>query len=97
MIKLQDLITEIAWKETAIEHMYKNRIPLTQKIVDTIIGDVDVPTFHVTDLDGLKKLKKMQGTAKALSTFTSTANDNAKDLYGIKTSGGFLVHLIGKL
>ena len=77
--------------------MNSTMIPLSKKVVNMIVGDVDVPTFHVTDFKGLKAIKKLQGTSKALSTFTTNAQSNIGNLGGVRTDGGFLVHLIGKL
>jgi len=44
VIKLKDLLTEVAWSQSSLFMMVHNRIPLTKKVVDTIVGDVDVPT-----------------------------------------------------
>ena len=94
----ENLLTEVtAWEKSQLQMMDNTMIPLSKKVVDVIVGDVDVPAFHVTDLDGLRAIKKLQGKSKALSTFTSIAQSNVGNLSGIRTDGGFLVHLIGKL
>jgi len=98
MIKLKDLLYEvISWEDSQLNMMDSTMIPLSKKVVDVIVGDVDIPTFHVTDFKGLVNLKKLQGTSKALSTFTTTSQSNIGNLSGIRTDGGFLVHMIGKL
>ena len=50
MIKLKDLLYEvISWEDSQLNMMDSTMIPLSKKVVDVIVGDVDIPTFHVTD------------------------------------------------
>ena len=42
MIKLKDLITEIAWKDDTLMMAAKRKIPISAPIMKKVIGDVDV-------------------------------------------------------
>ena len=70
------------------------KIPLSPAIFKRIWPEsVRSTVFHLTDLDGVGKLKKMQGGKKSISAFY-----NIKDIIlssGIKTYGGYVVELEG--
>ena len=70
------------------------KIPLSPAIFKRIWPEsVRSRVFHLTDLDGVGKLKKMQGKKKSISAFY-----NIKDYIlagGIKTDGGYVVELEG--
>ncbi len=70
------------------------KIPLSPAIFKRIWPEsVRSTVFHLTDYDGLKKLKKMQGKKKSISAFY-----NIEDYIlagGIKTDGGYVVELEG--
>ena len=70
------------------------KIPLSPAIFKRIWPEsVRSRVFHLTDLDGVGKLKKMQGKKKSISAFY-----NIEDYIltgGIKTDGGYVVELEG--
>ena len=51
--------------------------------------------FHLTDYEGIKKLKKLQGTKKSISSFFNITARAIDD--GVATSGGYAVELIGDI
>ena len=70
------------------------KIPLSPAIFKRIWPEsVRSRVFHLTDLGGIRKLKKMQGKKKSISAFY-----NIEDYIlagGIKTDGGYVVELEG--
>jgi len=70
------------------------KIPLSPAIFKRIWPEsVRSTVFHLTDYDGVAKLKKMQGKKKSISAFY-----NIEDYIltgGIKTDGGYVVELEG--
>lgn len=108
MIKLKQFLTEVgprtwkgagpAWQQSTLENVMEFNIPFSVKFFKKLIGDIPISTFHMTDLKGLDKLKKLQGKKKSISTFNATTRDS--DLSkgkGIQTEGGILLHLTGNL
>jgi hypothetical protein len=69
-------------------------IPLSPSIFKRVWPEpVRSTVFHLTDMDGVGKLKKMQGKKRSISAFY-----NIKDFIlqgGIKTDGGYVVELEG--
>ena len=51
--------------------------------------------FHLTDYEGIKKLKKLQGSKKSISSFFNITARAIDD--GVATSGGYAVELIGDI
>jgi len=70
------------------------KIPLSPAIFKRIWPEsIRSKVFHLTDDDGVRKLKKMQGGKKSISAFY-----NIKDFIiqsGIKSEGGYVVELEG--
>ena len=70
------------------------KIPLAPSILKRIWSKpVRITAFHLTDFDGVKKLKGMQKGKRSISAFF-----NIDDIIidsGIKTEGGYVVELIG--
>ena len=70
------------------------KIPLSPAIFKRIWPEsVRSRVFHLTDLDGVGKLKKMQGKKKSLSAFYNI--DDYIISSGIKSEGGHVVELEG--
>ena len=99
MIKLKDLITEVAWEEKTLDHVRKFRVPISAPIMKKVIGDIDMSVFHVAEHFDLRKLKSLVGKKKSLSTFTAVhiTSDIARTGRGIQTDGGIIFQLEGKL
>ena len=72
------------------------KIPLSTAIFKRVWPDsvtVRSTVFHVTDFDGVKKLKRLQGGKKSISAFYNM--DDYIIQGGIKTEGGYVVELVG--
>ena len=67
-------------------------IPLSPSIFKRVWPEVIRSTaFHVTDYDGVKKLKKMQGGKRSISAFYNMMHTEFS--YGIKSEGGYIVEM----
>ena len=70
------------------------RIPLSPSIFKRLWPkSIRSTAFHVTDYDGVAKLKKMQGKKRSISAFYNMDYDMIS--YGIRTEGGYVVELEG--
>jgi len=70
------------------------KLPLSPSIMKRIWPkSVRSKAFHLTDFDGVKKLKGMQGKKKSISAFYNM--DDYIIQSGIKTEGGYVVELEG--
>ena len=70
------------------------KIPLSPSIMQRIWPkSIRSKAFHVTDYEGVKKLKGMQGKKRSISVFYNI--DDYMISSGIKTEGGYVVELEG--
>ena len=70
------------------------KIPLSPSIMKRVWPkSVRSKAFHLTDFDGVKKLKGMQGKKRSISAFYNI--DDYMISSGIKTEGGYVVELTG--
>ena len=70
------------------------KIPLSPAIFKRVWPkSIRSKVFHVTDFDGLRKLKRLQGGKKSISAFYNI--DDYMISSGIKTEGGYVVELTG--
>ena len=91
-------LDELAWQESAFKMIRNRLVPITNKTMSGIFGNITINTLHVTDFDNIQTLKKLEGSKKALSTFTKAAKgSNLVSGRGIQTGGGIMVALSGKL
>lgn len=114
MIKLKDLLNKDiikefrgawdkggpAWSGKTYEFISDYMIALSPSVIKRTIGDINVSSFHVTTLDGLKTLKgKLVGSKKSISTFRGVGEDNSilQGMGGIQNDGGIIVHVEGTL
>ena len=99
MIKLKDILNEIAWKDDTLMLSAQRKIPISAPIMKKVIGDIDVSSFHITDIKNVGKLKSLVGSKKSISTFNAYGAEASelKHGIGIKTRGGILVSVEGKL
>ena len=68
------------------------KIPLSPSIFRRIWPEpVRSRVFHLTDLDGLGKLKKMQGGKRSVSAFYNINSSSIGD--GIQTHGGYIAEM----
>ena len=99
MIKLKDLLKEVAWERDTLDFAAMRKIPISAPIMKKVIGDINVTSFHITDIQNISKIKSLVWKKKSISTF-NTYGANASELkhgIGIKTKGGILLSLEGKL
>ena len=67
-------------------------IPLSPSIFKRVWPETIRSTaFHLTDYDGVKKLKKMQGGKRSISAFYNMMHTEFS--YGIKSEGGYIVEM----
>jgi hypothetical protein len=99
MIKLKDLLTEIAWTDDTLMMAAKRKIPISAPIMKKVIGDVNVSSFHITDIQNVGKIKSLVGKKKSISTFNTygALASELKHGIGVKTKGGILLSIEGKL
>ena len=99
MIKLKDLLNEIAWKDDTLMLSARRKIPISSSIMKKVIGDIDINSFHITDIKNVSKLKSLVGKKKSISTFNAYGAEASelKHGIGIQTKGGILVSVEGKL
>ena len=70
------------------------KIPLSSPIFKRVWPNtIRSKVFHLTDFDGVKKLKRLQGGKKSISAFYNM--DDYIIQSGIKTEGGYVVELEG--
>ena len=71
-------------------------IPLSPSIFKRIWPKPPRTTvFHLTDFDGVGKLKRLQGKKKSISAFFNMHSRTIED--GVATHGGYVVELIGDI
>ena len=77
----------------------QRKIPISAPIMKKVIGDIDVSSFHITDIKNVGKLKSLVGKKKSISTFNAYGAEASelKHGIGIQTKGGILVSVEGKL
>ena len=99
MIKLKDILSEVvAHQGPVIKQVWNGRIPIYPALMQKVIGDIPVESFHITDWLRAHGLQKLIGKKKSLSSFTALKRDSMQTTgAGIQTSGGIVLHLEGKL
>ena len=71
-------------------------IPLSSSIFKRVWpDDIRTTVFHLTDVDGLDKLVKLQGKKKSISAFTSM--DRYYYSRGVQTEGGIVAEIDGNV
>ena len=102
MKTFKSYITEVAWSESLSSMLFDLpragisdvKIPISPSIFKRIFPkSVRSTVFHVTDVDGIEKLKKVQGKKRSISAFYNM--DTSMIDYGIQTDGGYVVELEG--
>ena len=96
------LLNEVAWTESLSTMLFDLpragfkdiHIPLSPSIFKRIWPKpVRTKAFHLTDLVGVQKLKKMQGSKRSISAFYNMTDYMIQS--GIRTEGGYVVELEG--
>jgi hypothetical protein len=88
-MKFSQLINEsIQWESDVFNIMFlgkiKNKnyqnqndifIPINEKLIKSIVGNVSSKVFHITDFSNIPKIINLQGSTKPLSCFTDFSNE----------------------
>ena len=102
-ILLQELkktshVTTAAHETTTIKNVWSGRVPIYPKLMQKVLGNVKINSFHNTDLGGLKNVKSVVGNKKSLSSFTALAKHSELARgSGVQTAGGIILQLQGNL
>jgi len=93
-------ITEVAWTGSLSATLFDLpraelsdvKIPISPSIFKRIFPkSIRSTVFHVTDYDGIEKLKKMQNKKRSISAFYNMSTEMID--YGIQTEGGYVVEM----
>jgi hypothetical protein len=79
-----------------LSQISSHKIPATNKIGSTLFGNFRIKTFHITDVQGIRRIKSIVKQKKALSSFTFMSSSNLKTMSGVRTKGGVLFEMEGK-
>ena len=102
MRSFKSFITEVAWSGSLSVSLFDlpragisdAKIPISPSIFKRIFPkSIRSTVFHVTDYDGIEKLKKIQGKKRSISAFYNMSTEMID--YGIQTEGGYVVELEG--
>ena len=80
-----------------LQHMENYFIPMTNKLGATVFGSFRINAFHLTDIDRINNIKSIVKQKKALSSFTYMDSDRLKTMSGVRTSGGVIFQLEGRV
>jgi hypothetical protein len=69
---------------------------LSTKALERVFDKLErIKAWHVTDIDGLKGLKKIQGKKSSISVMTEIEPKDHQPFVGIETGGGIVIELEG--
>ena len=95
--KWQQSLSSLIFDTGREENFYLDvPIPLSSAIFKRVWpDDIRTTVFHLTDVDGLDKLVKLQGKKKSISAFTSM--DRYYYSRGVQTAGGIVAEIDGNV
>lgn len=95
--KWQQSLSSLIFDTGREENFYLDvPIPLSSSIFKRVWpDDIRTTVFHLTDVDGLDKLVKLQGKKKSISAFTSM--DRYYYSRGVQTEGGIVAEIDGNV
>ena len=95
--KWQQSLSSLIFDKGREENFYLDvPIPLSSSIFKRVWpDDIRTTVFHLTDVDGLDKLVKLQGKKKSISAFTSM--DRYYYNRGVQTAGGIVAEIDGNV
>ena len=95
--KWQQSLSSLIFDTGREENFYLDvPIPLSSSIFKRVWpDDIRTTVFHLTDVDGLDKLVRLQGKKKAISAFTSM--DRYYYSRGVQTAGGIIAEIDGNV
>ena len=85
-------------KASVLDLIEAGDIPLSTNIMKKIFGNKTVSSFHITSLEKLNQLKKLEGRRASLAAFNKLKNSVDKKIdftFGPLTSGGVFVWFEG--
>ena len=99
MIKLKDLLeAKVAHTQKSLQWVYHDYIPMTPKVIQQIMGNTPITTFHNLDWFAIKnQLPKVLGTKKSISTYTGDTSNRLSMGGGVQTKGGVVLEVEGKV
>ena len=95
--KWQQSLSSLIFDTGREENFYLDvPIPLSSSIFKRVWpDDIRTTVFHLTDVDGLDKLVKLQGKKKSISAFTEM--DSYYYSRGVQTAGGIIAEMDGNV
>lgn len=84
-------VEKVRWEMSAINHVFRGHVPLTPKMMKRLIQNRErVKSLHISDFENFKKLEKLQGKKKSISTGFGFQSIPAKYLNGVWAGGGIV-------
>jgi hypothetical protein len=95
-MKLTTLLKEIKWNASTLEMCMSGMVPLSLTIVKKLVDTQEAKSFHITDVENLPKIFKIEGKNKSISTFNKIDGEIGPITgAGMWTKGGVLVLISG--
>ena len=100
MIRFKHYLTEEMWntKGFIFDNFDSPALILSPTMIDRVFGQTRIDGWHVTDFNGLKGLKRIEGKKASISVLTEIEPGRVKIFAkGVETGGGYCVSLEGSL
>ena len=100
MIRFKHYLTEEMWntKGFIFDNFDSPALILSPTMIDRVFGQTRIDGWHVTDFNGLKGLKRIEGKKASISVLTEIESGRVKIFAkGVETGGGYCVSLKGSL
>ena len=100
MLQFKQYLTEEMWdtKGFIFSNFDSPALILSPTMIDRVFGNTKINGWHVTDLNGLKGLKRIEGKKASISVLTELEPGRVEIFAkGVETGGGYCVSLEGSL
>ena len=100
MITFKHYLTEEMWetKGFIFSNFDSPALILSPTMIDRVFGNTRIDGWHVTDFNGLKGLKRIEGKKASISVLTEIEPGRVKIFTkGVETGGGYCINLEGSL
>ncbi len=100
MLRFKQYLTEEMWntKGFIFDNFDSPALILSPTMIDRVFGNTKINGWHVTDFNGLKGLKRIEGKKASISVLTEIEPGRVKIFAkGVETGGGYCVSLEGSL